>query len=59
MYFDAEDSWRKNVIKGNISYYNSGVLPADLPLLTGSLWKIVISETKSGKRTSDVKQSKT
>ncbi|PLY39276.1 hypothetical protein CSZ94_27330 [Janthinobacterium sp. ROICE36] len=59
MYFDTEDSWRKNVIKGNISYYNSGVLPADLPLLTGPLWKIVISETKSGKKTSDVKQSKT
>jgi pimeloyl-ACP methyl ester carboxylesterase len=59
MYFDSENSWRKNVIKGNISYYNSGVLPADLPLLTGPLWKIVISETKSGKITSDVKKSKT
>ncbi|MGK5065394.1 T6SS effector phospholipase Tle3 domain-containing protein [Janthinobacterium sp. LB3P112] len=58
-YFDVENSWRKNVIKGNISYYNSGVLPADLPLLIGPLWKIVISETKSGKKTSDVKKSKT
>lgn len=59
VYFDAENSWRKNVIKGNISYYNSGGLPSDLPLLTGALWKIVISETKSGKRTSDVNKPKT
>ncbi|MNN14349.1 hypothetical protein D3C81_1274100 [compost metagenome] len=58
MYFDAESNWRKNVIKGNVSYYNSGVLPVDLPLLTGPLWKIVMSETKNGKKTSDIKKSK-
>ena len=59
MYFDAENTWRKNVIKGNVSYYNSGVLPADLPVLTGPLWKIIISETKSDKKTSAARRPKT
>ena len=59
MYFDAENTWRKNVIKGNVSYYNSGVLPADLPVLTGPLWKIILSETKSDKKTSAARRPKT
>ena len=46
-YLAVEPPWRKTIIDGNIEYYNSGVLPTGLPLLSGGLWKIVISQTKN------------
>ena len=49
-YYASEPDWRKLLIIGNANYYSSGVLPPALPLLTGELWDIVISETTSGKR---------
>ncbi|OBV39397.1 T6SS effector phospholipase Tle3 domain-containing protein [Janthinobacterium psychrotolerans] len=49
VYLAVEPPWRKEIIDGNIDYYNSGVLPAGLPLLSGNLWKIVISQTKNMK----------
>jgi hypothetical protein len=48
-YLSVETPWRAVVIKGTIEYYNTGILPAGLPLLSGSLWRIVISETKNMK----------
>jgi len=48
-YYASEPDWRKQLIRGNAEYYSSGVLPENLPLLTGELWDIVISETTSGK----------
>ena len=47
VYLAVEPPWRKTIIDGNIEYYNSGVLPTGLPLLSGGLWKIVISQTKN------------
>lgn len=47
VYLAVEPAWRKAIIDGNIDYYNSGVLPAGLPLLSGGLWKIVISQTRN------------
>lgn len=47
VYLAVEPPWRTAVINGNIEYYNSGILPAGLPLLSGGLWKIVISQTKN------------
>ena len=49
-YFASEPDWRKRLIEGNANYYSRGELPQGLPLLTGKLWDIVISETTSGKR---------
>jgi len=49
VYLAVEPAWRTAIINGNIDYYNSGVLPAGLPLLSGGLWKIVISQTKNMK----------
>ncbi|WP_306396807.1 T6SS effector phospholipase Tle3 domain-containing protein [Telluria beijingensis] len=51
-YYANEPDWRKQLIHGNARYYSEGVLPSGLPLLTGKLWDIVISETTSGKRVS-------
>lgn len=48
-YYDNEPNWRKQLIQGNVDYYSRGVLPDGLPLLTGKLWDIVISQTTSGK----------
>lgn len=49
-YYACEHDGRKALIKGNAHYYSSGELPAGLPLLTGKLWGIVISETTQGRR---------
>lgn len=49
-YLACEPAWRRQVIEGNAIYYSIGKLPLGLPLLTGKLWDIVISETISGKR---------
>lgn len=50
IYWNVEPQWRKSIIEGNKNYYNTGVLPEGLPVLTGKLWEIVISETTGGKR---------
>ncbi|MGH8853606.1 MAG: T6SS effector phospholipase Tle3 domain-containing protein [Telluria sp.] len=49
-YYDCEPDWRKQLIEGNVGYYSTGELPSCLPVLTGKLWDIVISETTSGRR---------
>lgn len=49
-YFACEPEWRKQLIEGNVHYYTTGELQACLPLLTGKLWDIVISETTTGER---------
>lgn len=49
-YLGCEPKWRRELIEGNVAYYSSGRLPTCLPLLTGKLCDIVISETKSGSR---------
>jgi hypothetical protein len=49
-YFNCEPDWRKQLIKGNVAYYSKGELPSWLPVLTGKLWDIVISETTTGRR---------
>ena len=49
-YYANEPEWRKQLIFGNANYYSHGVLPLGLPVLTGKIWDIVISETTSGKR---------
>lgn len=49
-YLAGEPDWRKQTIEGNAKYYSRGALPEGLPLLTGKLWEIVISETISGAR---------
>jgi pimeloyl-ACP methyl ester carboxylesterase len=51
-YYESEPAWRKQLIRGNADYYSLGTLPTTLPLLTGKLWDIVISETTSGKQVS-------
>ena len=56
-YLDVEPAWRQSIIEGNIGYYNSGSLPAGLPLLSGALWKIVVSQTKSMKIVAEKKIS--
>jgi hypothetical protein len=48
-YVASEPDWRKELIVGNATYYSRGDLPG-LPLLTGKLWEIIVSETTSGKR---------
>lgn len=49
-YYNCEPDSRKHLIYGNANYYSSGVLPNNLPLLTGKLWSIVITEITSGER---------
>ena len=48
IYFSCEVEWCKHLIDGNANYYSKGTLPK-LPVLTGKLWDIVISETVSGR----------
>jgi hypothetical protein len=47
-YLRCEPDWRRHLIKANADYYSSGQLPKNLPLLTGKLWNIIISEITSG-----------
>lgn len=47
-YLLCEPDWRRHLIKASSDYYSSGQLPKNLPLLTGKLWKIIISEITSG-----------
>jgi hypothetical protein len=49
-YYECEPEWRKQFIEGNVDYYSTGTLPKCLPVLTGKLWDIVVSETTKGKR---------
>jgi hypothetical protein len=51
-YYECEPDWRKQLIEGNVDYYSSGMLPKCLPVLTGKLWDIVVSETTNGQRVS-------
>lgn len=57
-YYECEPEWRRQIIEGNVDYYSSGTLPKCLPVLTGKLWEIVVSETTSGKRVSQAIMSK-
>lgn len=50
LYYAIEPEWRRQLIHGNAYYYSHGILPREIPVLTGKLWDIVISETTSGKR---------
>ncbi|KAB8047293.1 DUF3274 domain-containing protein [Janthinobacterium rivuli] len=56
-YLDVEPAWRQSIIEGSIGYYNSGSLPVGLPLLSGALWKIVVSQTKNMKIVAEKKIS--
>lgn len=49
-YWSAESAERKELIKGNASYYSSGNLPACIPALHFGLPKLVICETVAGDR---------
>lgn len=49
-YYNCEPDWRKQLIEGNVDYFSTGVLPPCLPVLSGKLWDIVVSETTSGRR---------
>jgi hypothetical protein len=49
-YLECEPKWRRDLIEGNVDYYSTGALPACLPLITGKLWGIVVSETTTGRR---------
>lgn len=49
-YYECEPEWRKQLIEGNVHYYSTGELPFSLPVLTGKLWDIVVSETTTGRR---------
>jgi hypothetical protein len=51
IYLDVEPDWRKSLIEGNVDYYSSGNLPECLPLPTGKISDIVVSETTNGRRT--------
>ena len=55
-YLSVESAWRSAVINGSIDYYNTGILPAGLPLLSGPLWKIVVSQTKKIKIVTEKKE---
>lgn len=46
-YFADEPKWRSDLIYGNCTYYSSGVLPANLPVLPEGLPADVLSELKS------------
>jgi hypothetical protein len=49
-YYECEADWHMQAIEGNVKYYSEGTLPEWLPVLTGKLWDIVVSETTTGKR---------
>jgi pimeloyl-ACP methyl ester carboxylesterase len=51
IYLECEPQWRRELIEGNADYYSSGVLPACLPLLTGKLMDIVVSDTAGARTT--------
>lgn len=55
-YLSVEPAWRSEAINGGIDYYNTGILPAGLPLLSGALWKIVVSQTKDMKIVTEKKE---
>lgn len=57
-YFSCEEEWCAQLIRGNSDYYSNGTLPM-LPVLTGKLWNIVISETVSGMRVTPLSQKGT
>jgi hypothetical protein len=57
-YYECEPDWRKQAIEGNADYYSHGTLPTWLPVLTGKLWDIVVSETTTGKRVNASNASK-
>jgi hypothetical protein len=57
-YYECEPDWVKQLIEGNVRYYSTGTLPKCLPVLTGKLWDIVVSETTSGQRVSQSKPAK-
>ncbi len=50
IFWNDEPVWRREIIAGSAEYYSWGVLPSCLPILTGKLWQIVISETMNGKQ---------
>jgi pimeloyl-ACP methyl ester carboxylesterase len=52
IYLRKEPDWRADLIKGNMNYYSKGDLPSRLPILSGPLSSIVISELKKGMNTS-------
>lgn len=47
-FFAKEPKWRSELIEGNSTYYSTGILPDGLPLLTGRLWEIIISDAVNG-----------
>ncbi|MES2299866.1 MAG: DUF3274 domain-containing protein [Pseudomonadota bacterium] len=49
VYWEKEPNWRGKIIQGNADYYSNGILPICLPLPSGPLWSIVVSELTSGK----------
>lgn len=55
-YLSVEPAWRSEAINGGIDYYNTGILPAGLPLLSGALWKIIVSQTKDMKIVTEKKE---
>lgn len=57
-YYECEPDWVAKLIEGNVDYYSTGKLPTWLPVLTGKLWDIVVSETTSGQRVSKPKPAK-
>jgi hypothetical protein len=57
-YYNCEPDWRKQIIEGNVDYYSYGTLPECLPVLTGKLWEIVITETTLGRQVSRPKRRK-
>jgi hypothetical protein len=57
-YYECEADWVKNLIEGNVDYYSTGKLPKWLPVLTGKLWDIVVSETTNGQRVSQPKPAR-
>lgn len=44
-YWDAEPTWRSELIKGNAQYYSSGLLPACVPTLRDGMPSSVVCET--------------
>jgi pimeloyl-ACP methyl ester carboxylesterase len=55
-YYECEPTWRRDLIYANANYYSSGELAKSLPLLTGKLARIVISETTEGRRIDPVRE---
>lgn len=50
VYWAVERPERKELIRGNSTYYSSGVLPACVPALQVGMPKLVICETVAGDR---------